>query len=31
MSMLVNLTNIISLPYSGPANQIQEVIINEVH
>jgi len=31
MQMLVNLINIISLPYSEPANQIQEAIINEVH
>jgi hypothetical protein len=29
--MLVNLTNIISLPYSVSANQIQEVVIREVH
>jgi hypothetical protein len=30
MPMLVNLTNIISLPYLGSANQIQEAIIHEI-
>jgi len=29
--MLVNFTNIIGLPYSIVANQIQEVVIREVH
>jgi hypothetical protein len=31
MSMLANLTNIISLPYLGLANHIQEAVIYEIH